>query len=153
MKKIYKYQIIPQDFQALELPEGSKILSVSEQYNNIVLHALVNPDIEEIDIYDIAVKGTGHDFPKKLDTYTFLGTVKLMNGALMFHIFYKKVKWRFRNVVIKMKEVDKRVYEIDEDEFRDKFPDIHGKIEMCYFNEFKRVFKVVVELWRWIMIL
>lgn len=91
-KKIYKYKLETVDFQHLELPKGSKIISVLEQYNDIVLYAIVDPDIKDIEFYDIAIKGTGHDFPEKLDTYTFLGSVKLMNGALIFHVFYKTVK-------------------------------------------------------------
>jgi len=93
------------DFQNLELPKGSKIISVIhknylavskgkriEQYDGMVLYAIVDTDSSETELYDIAVKGTGHDFPEKLDTYTFLDSVKLMNGSLVFHVFYKKVE-------------------------------------------------------------
>lgn len=92
MKKIFKYEIQPEDYQKLELPKGSKILSVLEQYEKVVLYALVNPSESNVEVYDIAVKGTGHDFPPKLDSYTFLGSVKLMRGVLIFHIFYKKAE-------------------------------------------------------------
>ena len=91
MKKIYKYELQPVDFQNLKLPKGSKIISVTEQYDKMVLYAIVDTDTLETEIYDIAVKGTGHDFPEKLDTYTFLGSIKLIGGSLVFHIFYKKV--------------------------------------------------------------
>jgi len=92
MKKIYKYVLLPMDFQNLELPKGSKIISVIEQYDGMVLYAIVDADTSETELYDIAVKGTGHPFPEKLDTYTFLDSVKLMNGSLVFHVFYKKVE-------------------------------------------------------------
>ena len=91
MKKIYKYVLKPVDFQNLKLPKESKIISVIEQYDEMVLYAIVDTDTSETELYDIAVKGTGHPFPEKLDTYTFLGSVKLMGGSLVFHIFYKKV--------------------------------------------------------------
>jgi len=92
MKKIYKYLLLATDFQNLELPKGSKIISVIELYDGMVLYAIVDTDTTETELYDIAVKGTGHPFPEKLDTYTFLGSVKLMNGSLVFHVFYKKVE-------------------------------------------------------------
>ena len=92
MKKIYKYTLKTVDFQNLELPKGSKIISVIELYDGIVLYAIVDTDTSETELYDIAIKGTGHPFPEKLDTYTFLGSVKLMNGQLIFHVFYKKVE-------------------------------------------------------------
>lgn len=81
-----------QDYQTLDLPEGSKILSVLEQNNTIVLYALVDIDIESTDVYNIAIKGTGHNFQKELEDYTFLGSVNLVGGALIFHVFYKKVE-------------------------------------------------------------
>ena len=92
MKKIYKYLLLATDFQNLELPKGSKIISIIELYDGMVLYAIVDTDTTETELYDIAVKGTGHPFPEKLDTYTFLGSVKLMNGSLVFHVFYKKVE-------------------------------------------------------------
>jgi len=92
MKKIYKYLLQAVDFQNLKLPKGSKIISVIELYDGMVLYAIVDTDTSKTELYDIAVKGTGHPFPDKLDTYTFLDSVKLMNGSLVFHVFYKKVE-------------------------------------------------------------
>ena len=92
MKKIYKYNLFPTDIQALNLPIGSKILSVEEQYGNIVLYALVEtaPEFNFEDSYVFLIKGTGHICEEDLSEFNFLNTVKLQNGALIFHIFYKK---------------------------------------------------------------
>lgn len=92
MKKIYKYTLKPTDFQILELPKKSNIISVIEQKNQIVLYAIVNDDISETELYDIIIKETGHDLPENFDLYTFLGSVNLINGSLIFHVFYKKVE-------------------------------------------------------------
>lgn len=88
--KIYKYTLSATDHQPLPLPVGSKILSVANQYDNMVLYAIVT-ESETQDMYDIMVKGTAHDLPDNVNDYQFLGTVKLMGGKLMFHVFYKRV--------------------------------------------------------------
>lgn len=92
MKRIYKYELKIVDYQDLELPKNSKILSVKNQYENIVVYAIVDTEIKIYDLYHFVIKGTGHDLPEGLDDYDFLGTVKLAKGELMFHIFYKKLK-------------------------------------------------------------
>jgi hypothetical protein len=46
-----------------------------------------NEDIKEV--YEILVCGTGHEVTNDISKYTFLDTVKISNGTLMFHVFYK----------------------------------------------------------------
>jgi len=91
MKKIYKYTLKPTDFQILELPKKSNIISVIEQNNQIVLYAIINDNMSETELYDIMIKGTGHDLPENFDLYTFLNSVNLIDGSLIFHVFYKNV--------------------------------------------------------------
>ncbi|MDD5487265.1 MAG: hypothetical protein PHW65_06910 [Dehalococcoidales bacterium] len=88
MKKIYKYTLQIEDKQTLKLPEGSKILSVAEQNNSIVLYALVNTATENAEHVSVIIHGTGHQ-ANDVDGCTFLGTVKLYGGDLMFHVFVK----------------------------------------------------------------
>lgn len=88
MKVIYKYILKVQDIQDLFLPIESKILSVEEQNNEIVLYALVDSGAESIERYSIIIHGTGHPADDIVD-YNFLGTVKLFNGIGVFHVFYK----------------------------------------------------------------
>jgi hypothetical protein len=90
MKKIFKYLI---DGKDISLPAGSKILSVTTQQDNIVLYALVDPDIKDKMVYSFLVIGTGHEIKKDLNDYTFSGTVSLLGGELMFHIWYKLGKY------------------------------------------------------------
>lgn len=95
MKKIFKYKL-PESlsslrFHPMELPKGSKFLDTREQYGYIVVYALVDPDTNEIERYDIIVAGTGQTLPEDILDYAFLGTVKTRSGAEMWHVFYKKI--------------------------------------------------------------
>ncbi|WP_434006830.1 DUF7352 domain-containing protein [Paenibacillus konkukensis] len=69
----------------LELPLGSQILSVKEQRNEVVLYALVNPDEEIRETYNILVYGTVHDIEVNISDYEFLDSVLLQSGSLVFH--------------------------------------------------------------------
>ena len=59
MKRIYKYNLESTGKQTLTLPYNSQLLSVTEQYGNIVLYALVETD--EINMKDVTIiiHGTG----------------------------------------------------------------------------------------------
>jgi len=91
MKRIFKYNLKTLDEQRLKLPKGSKILSVTEQYNEIILYAMVDDDVTETETYSIIIHGTGH-IVTKAQNYEFIDTVKLMDGQLMFHLFYKYIE-------------------------------------------------------------
>ena len=91
MKRIFKYILEPLNVQRLYIPKGSKILSVKEQYGKIVLYALVDDVQGGLDCFKIFVKVTGKPADDISDC-EFLGTVKLYEGELMFHVFYKPVK-------------------------------------------------------------
>jgi 3-oxoacyl-(acyl-carrier-protein) synthase len=88
MKSIYKYELDITDSQILDLPVGSKLLSVANQNNKIVLYALVNVDVTFKKSHTIITHGTGHQ-ANDVDDATFLGTVLLHSGQLVFHVFYK----------------------------------------------------------------
>jgi hypothetical protein len=87
------------------------LLSVAEQNDGIVLFALVN-DIEESIPVDIRIIGTGNTIKDDIENYKFLGTVKLTNGSLIFHIFGRHSKDFGRNS--EKKEGDILVLGIDE---------------------------------------
>jgi hypothetical protein len=89
MRKIYKYELLIIDEQKLVLPRESKILSVAEQSNQIVLYAFTENKNTVDEEYKIIIHGTGHN-ASDIENYRFLGTVKLMDGRLMFHVFSKK---------------------------------------------------------------
>ena len=88
MKSVYKYNLDTTDNQIIEI-QSKNILSVNEQYGNIVVYALFDSDIKPIR-YEFNIRGTGHPIIFEVDNFNFLGTVKLYDGNLMFHVFYKK---------------------------------------------------------------
>ena len=91
MKTIYKYPLIAMHTQTLELPKGSSILSVMNQFDEIVIYALVDTEEKQTEKYTITTHGTGHK-ADDVCNFKFLGTVKLEDGRLMFHVFYRKDK-------------------------------------------------------------
>lgn len=87
MKCIYKYQLdliigIP---QSVDMPIGSEILSVKEQYNEVVLYALVDPTRDKRS-RKIVIIATGQEY-ENLHASQYIGTVSLDRGILMFHVF------------------------------------------------------------------
>jgi len=96
MKKIYKFRLdIQKEKQILKIKGCIEILSVESQEMDIVVYALVDDSVSYNKKYEFYVVGTGHDanhISDKLFPYTFKGTVKMMDGALMWHVFYKSEK-------------------------------------------------------------
>lgn len=91
MKTIWKYKLKTINHQEIEVPTNTKVLSVKEQFGNIVLYVLVDTEVKKNEIIDVCVIGTGFEVNKDIvENYTFLDTVKLLDGYLMFHVFYKK---------------------------------------------------------------
>lgn len=90
MKVVYKYPVDVTDEQTLKIPLGSKILSVIEQNNKIVLYAIVHPGVEYTREVIIRIVGTGHEIPFSLDEFKFMDSIKLQNGNLVFHVFMKE---------------------------------------------------------------
>lgn len=86
MERIFKYALEITDEQILYLPTGSKILSAIEQWDEVVLYAIVDDEIKETTGHVIKIVGTGHPFPECREHF-FLGTVSTHNGSLVWHIF------------------------------------------------------------------
>lgn len=95
LKKIYKYRIPVTDETELLLPVSAKILSVKEQGDDIVLYALITPyddkTLKGRNRVVIRVVGTGRDIRFDTNDFTFLGTVNLLSGRYMFHVFYREL--------------------------------------------------------------
>lgn len=93
MESIYKYVLKPTEKNVLELPIGSKILSIEEQHGEMVVYGLVPFNQETKERYEILIYGTGHEISTDLNEYLFLGTVKMHDGRLMLHAFYKELSY------------------------------------------------------------
>ena len=85
MKTIYKYPIKAADRFALSMPQGARVLTVQSQREVPCVWALVDPSEPER-LYDFALVGTGHK-REDLDGMSYLGTVQLLGGDLIFHVF------------------------------------------------------------------
>jgi hypothetical protein len=90
MKKVYKYTLKAMEKQILEIPSDT-ILSAESQKDDIVVYALVNTDNTVGIKYEFRVYGTGHDIEDDIEKCVFVDTVKMYDGVLMFHVFYKKL--------------------------------------------------------------
>lgn len=86
LTQIWKFPLQIIDYQEIDIPYPATILSVAEQHGNIVLYALVKPGETLTHRCEVWIIGTGHDVPLA-PSANFVGTVKLLNGALMFHVF------------------------------------------------------------------
>lgn len=89
-RSIYKYPISIDDTQTLTLPKGAEILSVINQYETPCIYAMVDTETKETEEYAIEGYGTGHSI-RHDDSYKFLGTVAMMDGNFIYHLFYKKI--------------------------------------------------------------
>lgn len=81
MKTIWKYAL---DVEVeIEMPIGATVLSVGEQFGGPVLWAQVDSDAP-MEQRTFRMIGTGHEFD---GTGKFLGTIQMMSGALVVHVF------------------------------------------------------------------
>lgn len=91
-KIIYKYEINPSlSEQIIHLPQDYKIISVIEQFGKIQMYAIVCIDtpIKPVTIY---VNPTGMQVQDNIfNDFEFIGTVQLLNGAYIAHIFKDKI--------------------------------------------------------------
>lgn len=89
MKKVYKYEIGFEDNFELELPKGSKILTVrANQKTTPCIWVLVNPDEKQMEKRKFRHAGTGHSITE--ENLEYIGTYPLRDGFLIFHLFEVK---------------------------------------------------------------
>lgn len=86
-KAIFKYPAPIEDRFVLKLPASAEILSVQVQDGEPQVWALVLPDALKV-VRRFAWIGTGHAHPETFwEDLTYVGTVQLQGGALVFHLF------------------------------------------------------------------
>jgi len=92
VKAIYKYELSEEKVQWVSLPIGSTVLSVVEQYQKVVMYAIVDNETQgkiQIQI-EFLMLGTGQFFDDVFESHSFLNTVKLSGGNVMVHVFAEK---------------------------------------------------------------
>lgn len=88
MKRILEYNLDIVGYQDLVLSENSKILSVANQGDTIVLYAIT--DGASPCHYSIFILGTRHPADDVIGAQ-FIGTVSLHDGTLMLHVFARRI--------------------------------------------------------------
>ena len=92
-RTIWKYKIEVADESTIKVPAGAKVLSASEQNDNIVMYMLVPYDNDPDIVKDIEIRvvGTGHkiEFDPFRD-FKFLATITFHHGSPIYHVFYKE---------------------------------------------------------------
>ena len=89
MAKIFKYPLEITDVQVIALPKGAVVLSVGLQFDRLCIWALVDDGVAKEDRIFYVV-GTGHPMP--VESMTFLGTVQMAGGMLIWHVFIQDQK-------------------------------------------------------------
>lgn len=72
--------------EAKKMPQGAQILTAAEQRGDICVWALVDPTAPLVE-RAFTVVGTGKDADHLTDAAQYVGTVLLVHGALVFHVF------------------------------------------------------------------
>lgn len=87
---VHKYILDPDDVTTVQMPTGARILDVQVQGQNVCVWALACPANRPMPVR-LRIVGTGplHAFPDHED-WTYVSTVQLEGGALVFHIFVEK---------------------------------------------------------------
>ena len=111
MRKIFKYPLKLTGYQTVEIKSPAILLSVAGIDGEIVMYVLVD-DLEYGIPVDVRIIGTGHAIKDDIDNYKFLGTVNLMNGREMWHVFARHSKNFIR--IGEKKEEDIPILRIDE---------------------------------------
>lgn len=88
MRKIFKYPLEITDYQTVEIKSPAILLSVVGIDDEIVMYAMVD-DLEYGIPVDVRIIGTGNVIKGDIDSYKFLGTVNLMNGREIWHVFVR----------------------------------------------------------------
>ncbi len=109
MKTVWKKELQVVTVQQIEIPVGSKILTVGEQDNNLMLWFLCDDDVE-LEKREIIIVGTGNNAPDNIEDYTYIATTILLgppmhapdpgeektipdpvrqDGQYVFHVFEK----------------------------------------------------------------
>ncbi len=102
MKTVYKYPLKITDFQEIDMPEGSEILSVKTQMLGSG-NRLFGNDRQELCLFAavdeenplvprrIRIFGTGNPMEYEHEL-KYIGTSQMHNGALIWHVFENYIK-------------------------------------------------------------
>ena len=88
-QSIWKFELPVEDEVSVEMPRGSRVLSVGVQGVRIFLWALCPTGRVPKEVRRFAIRGTGHP-ADGVSRNGFIGTVMLHGDALVFHVFERQ---------------------------------------------------------------
>lgn len=88
MNTIWKYHVPIEDNFTIEMPFNSKILSFQLQKTTLTIWCLVDTD-RPLNKRQFRLCGTGHELENRW--WKFIGTVQILNGDIVYHLFEKEV--------------------------------------------------------------
>lgn len=86
-ERVYKYSLTIDDWTMVRMPQGAEPLCVQIQDGEPRLWARVNIANTPV-LHHIRIAGTGHDLGSNVGRY--IGTIQMMGGDLVFHVFAEK---------------------------------------------------------------
>lgn len=86
MKTIWKYELEIKDEHILEIPSPAIPLGFQVQYGKPVLWCLVDPEKGMVK-KRFRMAGTGHEILFTLEELNYIGTIQLLGGNLIYHLF------------------------------------------------------------------
>lgn len=89
MMTVWKYPLSIEDRQTIDMPRGTRALSVQVQHGELTVWALVDDDQREnLAPVNFLITGTGNPIQGlAFESWRFLSTVQLMQGQMVFHVF------------------------------------------------------------------
>ena len=85
MQTIWKYPLKLAGEQVVTTPIGARALCVQMQGDSLCLWVLCDPTAGVNVDRTIRIIGTGH--PIEIDPGSYIGTIQIDGGALIFHVF------------------------------------------------------------------
>lgn len=86
MRTIWKYPLEIADRQVVRMPSGAQVLSAQVQHGQLCLWAIVDDDRDVADT-QVHIAGTGHPLDAINPSWRHVGTVQMLEGRLVFHVF------------------------------------------------------------------
>lgn len=90
MRTIHKYDLPVEGTVEIEMPTGAEIIAIDCQDptgRSLQMWAIVNTEVEETEVSEFAIVGTGHPLGDNLNMGNHLATVVTAGGGLVWHVF------------------------------------------------------------------
>ena len=88
MRTIWKYRLVVEDEQVINMPMGAVPLTVQAQNGEPCLWCEVDSTLRASAV-KLLTRGTGH--PLTGEEGSYIGTYQLQEGGLVFHVFSSKI--------------------------------------------------------------